>query len=212
MADEVTVEVTADPDGTGLMRRALSLMHEEGGVDRLAGFLADAAEEAVHTAGTWVDLVRASDPVLAWMLLYVLDRGDVPGAVEVYAREALRFVEREQDAGCNPPSDAQVLVGMLGAEALGHRAMAGEDGAFDALLQVVAEQVEPAIRVEAARAAFAVDPSVEERLVELMGDDAGCVHWEVVSAESLLTEDHDTIGEVEGTLPPDGVLQSGGVA
>lgn len=194
----VTEESPVAPAGSeaALLQRALIAVHTgddspEGGFDELTDTMRRAGQAVVDAAAAWIETCRKSDPMLAWSLLYVLDRSEVAEAVDLYTREALRPIVRADEGGCYSEADVDELVAAEACEALSRRAAAGDGRATERLLSIVTSPPSRAVRVTAARATYAALPKTRERLEELLGDEAGCLRWDVVPAEQLGVETDD---------------------
>jgi len=160
--------------------------------EELSALVRAAGAEAVEAAARMIDVARHDDPLLAWALLYTLDRSEVAEAVELYVREALRPIERRrEEEGCYSDVDVQGVVAIEACEALGRRVGAGDQGAMEGLLSIVSEQASPVVRITAARAAYLADQGVRERLEEALAS-AGvapeCLDWPVVPAQEVGVE------------------------
>jgi len=104
----------------GVLRRALTAIHQPDGLGRLANELRDGAVDVIEAAGAWVEAVRDSDPILAWSLLFALDSAEV-AAIALFEREALRPVEAdESEESCHSWSQVVELVGVELTRFRGH--------------------------------------------------------------------------------------------
>jgi hypothetical protein len=188
----LVVEPNGPPDGldTALLERALYAIHSGYDVEEVVAALQADEGAVVGTASRWIDAARASDPVLAWSLLYATDLAELGSdeVVDLYEREGLRPIEPGREGACWTHADLDQLVAVQASEALGRRAAAGDGRALDALLRIVEGQPMVAVRVAAARAAQDAVPDAAARLEVLLGDDAECLRWEVVSFESLVVD------------------------
>lgn len=191
----VANQETRPPDRVGidLLQQALRWVHSSDAdttrdpalKERMGG----GANEVIDTAAAWIESVRSTDPMLAWSLLYALDHFAVPGAVELFAREALRPIPDDDGGdGCQQHGDLDELVGVQASEALARRVTAAERGARDALLSVVASQSRPAIQVAAALALRTADPHSEADLVKALGARAECLTWRPVIEADMAVE------------------------
>ena len=192
-----------------LLQQSIRWFHSEAGESgfgsKLKQQMVEQSVDVVAVAGDWIERCRATDPMLAWSLLYAIDQFSLSGAVDLYAREALRSIHFDPLGACQQFGDVDALVGVQASEALSRRVGIGEQGARDALLAVVANQQCVAIQTSAALAFRAVDPAVVEELVSILGDRADCLSWRPVLPEDMTVSADFSIETPNLTQPPNAV-------
>jgi hypothetical protein len=153
---------------------------------RVGERLSELAPEVLAVAAEWIESTRDHDPMLAWSILYVLDRFVVPDAAELFHREAVRRVRFDENGGCQQHGNIDQLVGVQASEALSRRVVAGEERALDMLFDVVSAQECAAIRVAAALALRGAAPGHEGALAKMLGDRAEVLNWRQAEADDMV--------------------------
>lgn len=109
------------------------------------GLLREDIESAVDAAASILSQAHG-DPVLQWSVVNNLSNIADEACVDLLHRHAAAdYGERDPEA-CGESRDSAILVGIMAAEGLVTLADGGSMRAIDALIGVVASQVEPAIR------------------------------------------------------------------
>lgn len=182
-----------------LLQQALTWVHAAASLldrdSRLDEQMTGRAREVLAVAAEWIEGCRDDDPILAWSLLYVADHFSLPGAVELFYREAVRPVRFDADGGCQQHGDIDQLVGVQASEALGRRVASGEDRALEALFDVVSTQECAAVRIAAALALRHAAPGHERALAERLGDSADALSWRAVVEDDMVVEDEMVVNQ-----------------